>query len=105
MEAEYNLVKAEKRNEHKLVEELEKEVNAKQSEIRMMWKLKVKEKRNWRKGEKEVGWCEEHRDFCDIDSECNPWDPIPAPSDKGSTCFMSLGDFMCDWYHIYERCT
>ena len=95
-------MKAEKRNEHKSVKELEQEVNAKQSEIRMKWKLKVKEKRNFRKGlhEKEVGWCDEHNDFCDIDSKCDPWDPIPATSEGE----RAIDDIMCDCYYIILRC-
>ena len=85
MEAQDNLVETEKRSVHKSVEELEQEVSAKQSEIRELWKLKVKEKRFWKEGlcEKDVGWCDEHKNFCDVDSKCKPWDPIPATSAEG----------------------
>ena len=85
MEAEDNLVETEERNEYKSVEELEKVVNAKQSRIHSMWKLKKKEKRSWERGlpQDEVGWCEDHQDFCDIVGKCNPWDPFPATSEEG----------------------
>ena len=85
MEAEDNLVETEERNEYKSVEELEKVVNAKQSRIHSMWKLKKKEKRSWERGlpQDEVGWCEDHQDFCDIVGKCSPWDPFPATSEEG----------------------
>ena len=83
MEAQDNLVITDKRNVHKSVEELEEEVSAKQSEIRELWRLKAKEKGYWRKGGKDVGWCDKHQNFCDVDSKCKPWDPIPATSAEG----------------------
>ena len=85
MEAEDNLVETEERNEYKSVEELEKVVNAKQSRIHSMWKLKKKEKRSWERGlpQDEEGWCEDPQAFCDIVGKCNPWDPFPATSEEG----------------------
>ena len=75
----------ERRSQHKSIEELEKEVGSKKSEICKLWRVKEKEKNSWRKKslEDEVGWCYEHKDFCDINSACPTWDPIPATSLEG----------------------
>lgn len=74
MEAQENPVSMLKRSEHKTIRELEAKVLSKQSEIRGLWKLKAKEKKNWKKGlpGEEVGWCKRHENFCDIDSDCKP---------------------------------
>ena len=75
-----------KKSKHKTIEDLQKKVSANQSAVRKLWKLKEKEKKFWKKGlcEKEVGWCGwKHKNFCDIDSTCKPWDPIPASSAEG----------------------
>ena len=58
-------------------------MRANQSVIEKLWKMKEKEKKFWKKGEKEVGWCNTHR-WVDVDSTCKPWDPIPASSAEGS---------------------
>ena len=98
MEAEDNPKIMLKRSKHKTIEDLRKNVSANQSAVQNLWKLKEKEKKFWKKGlcKKEVGWCRiQHRDFCDLDSECKPWDPIPASSAEGrltdikNRCFSS----------------
>ena len=85
MQAQDNPVKMLKKSEHKTIEDLQKRVSANQSALEKLWKLKEKEKKFWKKGlcEKEVGWCGTHRNFCDVDSPCKPWDPIPASSAEG----------------------
>ena len=95
MQAQDNPVKMLKKSKHKTIEDLKKHLSASQSVVQKMWKLKEKEKKFWKKGEKEVGWCGMHRDFCDIGSACKPWDPIPASSAEGrlkdikNRCFLS----------------
>ena len=86
MDFEENPVEIERRSHHKSIEELEKEVGSKRSEICKLWRVKEKEKKGWWKvptGEEEVGWCYEHKDFCDVDSACTTWDPIPVNSSEG----------------------
>ena len=83
MQAQDNPVKMLKKSKHKTIGDLQKQVSASQSALRKLWKLKEKEKQFWKKGEKEVGWCGTHRNFCDIDSTCKPWDPIPVQSAEG----------------------
>ena len=86
MEAEDNPKRMLKRSKYKTIEDLQKWVSVNQSKVQNLWKLKEKEKKFWKKGlcEKEVGWCRiQHRDFCDLDSDCKPWDPIPASSAVG----------------------
>ena len=83
MDFQDNPVEIEKRSQHKSIEELENEVASRRSEICKLWRLKEKEKNCWWKkeaGEDEVGWCDTHNDFCDVDSTCAPWDPIPINS-------------------------
>ena len=98
MEAEDNPVRMLRKSKHKTIEDLKKNVSANQSAVEKLWKLKEKEKKFWRTGlcEKEVGWCcVTHRNFCDVDSKCKPWDPIPARSSEGrltdikNRCFSS----------------
>ena len=97
MQAQDNPMKKLKKSKHKTIEDLQKKVSANQSAVRKLWKLKEKEKKFWKKGicEKEVGWCKSHKNFCDIDSSCKPWDPIPASSPEGGIkdikkrCFWS----------------
>ena len=74
-----------KKSKHKTVEDLKKQLSAGQSNVQKLWKLKEREKKFWKEGlgEKEVGWCSIHRDFCDVDSPCKPCDPIPASSARG----------------------
>ena len=85
MQAQDNPVKMLKKSKHKTVEDLKKQLSAGQSNVQKLWKLKEREKKFWKEGlgEKEVGWCSIHRDFCDVDSPCKPWDPIPASSARG----------------------
>ena len=85
MDSRENPVEIERRSQHKSIKELEKEVDSKKSEICKLWRVKEKEKNSWRKKslEDEVGWCYEHKDFCDVDSACPTWDPIPANSLEG----------------------
>ena len=85
MQAYSNTVKTLEKSKHKTIEDLQKEVSANQSAVQELWNLKEKEKRFWKKGlcEKEVGWCGTHRNFCDVDSKCKPWDPIPVSSAEG----------------------
>ena len=94
MEAQCNPVKMLKRSKHKTIEDLQKQVRQYQSVVEKLWKMKEKEKKFWKKGEKEVGWCNTHR-WVDVDSTCKPWDPIPASSAEGMLtnikirCFLS----------------
>ena len=85
MDSRENPVEIERRSQHKSIKELEKEVDSKKSEICKLWRVKEKEKNSWRKKslEDEVGWCYEHKDFCDVGSTCPTWDPIPANSLEG----------------------
>ena len=85
MEAQGNPVKMLKKSKHKSIEDLQKQVRANQSAVQKLWKLKEEEKKFWKKGlcEKEVGWCGMHKNFCDVDSTCKPWDLIPASSAEG----------------------
>ena len=97
MQAQHNPVIMLRKSKYKTIKDLRKKVSASQSAIQKLWKLKEKEKKFWKKGlcEKEVGWCKLHRNFCDIDSSCKPWDPIPASSPEGGIkdikkrCFWS----------------
>ena len=96
MEAQDNPMRVLKKSKHKTIEDLQKEVKANQSGVTKDWRLKEKEKQFWKKGEKEVGWCETHRNFCDLDSKCKPMDPLPASSAEGRStdiknrCFSSF---------------
>ena len=86
MEAEDNPKRMLKRSKYKTIEDLQKKVRVNQSAVQKLWKLKAKEKKFWKKGlcEKEVGWCRtQHIKFCDVDSKCKPWDPIPVSSAEG----------------------
>ena len=85
MDFKENPVEVQKKSLHKSIEELEKEVGSKKSEICKLWRVKEKEKNKWRKKslDDEVGWCYEHKDFCDVNSACPTWDPIPATSLEG----------------------
>ena len=97
MQAQNNPVKMLKRSKHKTIEDLQNEVRANQSAVQNLWKLKEKEHKFWKEGlcEKEVGWCRDHRNFCDVNSTCDLWDPIPASSAEGrlkdikNRCFLS----------------
>lgn len=86
MEARGNPVISLKKSRHKSIKDLRNQVRANQSAVQKLWKLKEEEKKFWKKGlhEKEVGWCGMHKNFCDVDSTCKPWDPIPASSAEGS---------------------
>ena len=86
MQAQNNPVKMLKRSKHKTIEDLQNEVRANQSAVQNLWKLKEKEHKFWKEGlcEKEVGWCRDHRNFCDVNSTCDLWDPIPASSAEGA---------------------
>ena len=85
MDFKENPVEIEKRSKHSSIKELEKEVGSKRSEICKLWRVKEKEKTSWwkRGPEDDVGWCYEHKDLCDVESPCTPWDPIPANSSEG----------------------
>ena len=74
-----------KKSKHKTWSALQKWRRNNRYAVKKLWKLKEKEKKFWKKGlnEKEVGWCWTHRNFCDVDSKCKPWDPIPASSAEG----------------------
>ena len=79
-----------KRSKHKTIEDLQNEVRASQSAVQNLWKLKEKEHKFWKEGlcEKEVGWCRDHRNFCDVNSTCDLWDPIPTSSAEGRLTYM-----------------
>ena len=83
MDFQDNPVEIERKSQHKSIKELEKEVGSKKSEICKLWRVKEKEKNSWWKCDDEVGWCYEHKDFCDVDSACTTWDPIPVNSSEG----------------------
>ena len=90
MQVQNNPVKMLKRSKHKTIEDLQNEVRASQSAVQNLWKLKEKEHKFWKEGlcEKEVGWCRDHRNFCDVNSTCDLWDPIPASSAEGRLTYM-----------------
>lgn len=90
MQAQNNPVKMLKRSKHKTIEDLQNEVRANQSAVQNLWKLKEKEHKFWKEGlcEKEVGWCRDHRNFCDVNSTCDLWDPIPASSGEGRLTYI-----------------
>jgi len=90
MQAQNNPVKMLKRSKHKTIEDLQNEVRANQSAVQNLWKLKEKEHKFWKEGlcEKEVGWCRDHRNFCDVNSTCDLWDPIPASSAEGRLTYI-----------------
>ena len=90
MQAQNNPVKMLKRSKHKTIEDLQNEVRDNQSAVQNLWKLKEKEHKFWKEGlcEKEVGWCRDHRNFCDVNSTCDLWDPIPASSAEGRLTYI-----------------
>ena len=90
MDFQDNPVEIERRSQHKSIKELEKEVGSKKSEICKLWRVKEKEKKSWWKCDDEVGWCYEHKDFCDVDSACTTWDPIPVNSSEGTLLLVII---------------
>ena len=73
------------RSKHKSIKGVLKEVSDVKSAICKSFRAYEKKRKYLASGkyDREPGWCFEHQDFCDVDSPCVPWDPIPANSSEG----------------------